>query len=420
MRLDIDLFTTVPPPASPPPSAPSPPADRIGLLAHGEHSQAGASSDRWEAVAVLLDVERPSQGECCLTFRTTPNAASLLPCQHLMLAPSADDASCPVRGERRPFTPISVGGGSLSLLVRMPSEPAAQADAGQQRGAFSRWLTSLSAGARVMLSGPCGEVALDMAQPAGDGGATLRLPRGVALHVRRLALVAAGSGVAAVAQVLHTACARVEASAWRDDGSSACGQATTAVSNGGGAPVSTVQSLQISVLLSDRTPESALLRGVLETLRARCPQLVVRFHRTYTALPAGCGPPDGASARRIDCRMLGEKLPPPGSDTVVVCCGPTSFEAAMAHDLATVGHRQAVLLSSAAHVCKGHVCEPALQATGADDDDVRRLLTSVRDGPMSRAAWPWEDALRCCLGQAGHEVGVVRRSPLAGAEALSA
>ena len=267
----------------------------------------------------------------------------LLPGQHIMLG---------LGEESRPYTPIDVASRSLTILVKA-QEPALDAP---KRGAFGRWVASLPIGHRVQLSGPFGVIALQQ----GAGGCALHLrDSGVALPVRRLALVAGGSGVTPVAQVLYAACARAE----HDEN----------------------QSLELSVLISDKTPEKALLRDELAALRARHPRLILSLHRTFTALRSDAAANEGeCDERRIDSEMLQGWLPPPSVDTVVLVSGPPQFEATVQQGLDAVGHCHSVLLST------GHVHSTA--ADLAHCTDTRKL-----DQPLLA---PWLPALRCCMANA--------------------
>lgn len=285
----------------------------------------------------------------------------LLPGQHLMLAPHAsaaagakvvgdEDVTTPV-GEARPYTPINVSDDGLrvTLLVK-------------RSGPFSRWLVSLTPGQSVAMRGPFGAIALDLDhgwsgdEVGGSARPALYLSRvGVALPIRRLALIAGGSGVTPVAQMLNAVCASLEAR---------CGVAGSSL-----AP-----PLEVWVLVSDHTPEHALLSSELDDLARSHPQLIVSLHRTYTSLPQGQTSPGGAGARRVDEAMLREQLPPPADDTAVLFCGPPGFEAAVQHDLSSIGHVHAVNLSS------GEVSSPAVSQV---------LLTA------HRLLTPWAAALRC-------------------------
>ena len=125
----------------------------------------------------------------------------------------------------RPYTPVDVSGSRVTLLVKsypsvvVPSSTSEETDQGMNdappRGAFARWLVSLSVGDCVELSGPFGAVALDLdVDEANHEAPFLYLSRvGVALPVRRIAFVAGGSGVTPCAQILNAACARLQSSA---------------------------------------------------------------------------------------------------------------------------------------------------------------------------------------------------------------
>ena len=281
----------------------------------------------------------------------------LLPGQHLMLAPhkdaaaSGDDGTTPIR-EARPYTPINVSDDGLrvTLLVK-------------RSGPFSRWLVGLAPGQSVAMRGPFGAIALDLGLDGsgeGCGGSphpALYLSRvGIALPIRRLALIAGGSGVTPVAQMLNAMCASLESRGRANAGSPA------------------PPPLEVWVLVSDHTPEHALLSSELDDLAHRHPQLIVALHRTFTSLLHGQTSPGGAGARRIDEAMLRERLPPPANDTAVLVCGPPGFEASAQRYLASIGHLHTVNLSS------GDVSSPAVSQV---------LLTA------HRLLTPWAAALRC-------------------------
>ena len=319
----------------------------------------------WAADAVLVSSRLVGVDSHLLEFRllsdprtqraNKPLPPLLLPGQHLMLAPlaalaAAEAASDVPVGECRPYTPIDVSDAKVTLLVK-------------RSGAFSQWLVQLAIGQSVQLRGPFGAVALDLGlsstSSSGYRCPSLYLSRvGIALPVRRLALVAGGSGVTPVAQMLNAACARL-----------ASHSATAAGEAAGAATL-----LEITVLVSDHTPEHALLTAELDALHVQYPKLIVALHRTFTALPRGQTSPGASGARRVDEAMLRERLPAPSDDTVVLVCGPAGFEASVQRDLSTIGHVHTVNLSS------GDVRSPAVSQV---------LLTA------HRLLTPWASALRC-------------------------
>ena len=400
----------------------------------------------WSSLATLESKRQVSKDSTLLEFTigSTPAKADesqplLLPGQYLLLSPAVQlgDAA-----EERPYTPVDVSGNSVTLLVKTYHATSAS----DIKGAFSRWLTTeLKIGQQVRLRGPFGAVALalhtDRASTTAEGvsdssSASLYLSSvGVALPVRRLALVAGGSGVTPVAQMLNAACARLERSGEAVDtitasnaakvsvaeastseaspgataeplylalgstGNSA-GDASTAASTGASTASSTAStattfpgvalpgvalhavaqsapiSLEISVLVSDHTPSHALLTEELDSLARRHPALITSLHRTFTSLPAGESSPGGSGARRVDGEMLAAHLPPPSDDTVVLVCGPAGFEASVHDHLKELGHVHTVLLSS------GEIDSPAVSAA---------LLAA------HRLLMPFAAALRCCL-----------------------
>ena len=296
----------------------------------------------WSAHASLVARRLDSPESYLLTFELLLDdcpSELLLPGQHLVLAPhEADgDEATPV-GESRPYTPIEMNGRSLTILVKSYSPPAEH----PWRGAFSSWLTSLRMGGCVQISGPFGAVALDL-QPQCSSHLHL-LEHGMVLPLRRLVLIAGGSGATPVVQTLHAACARL-------------GTSSAAVDASRHLP--SQHPLEIWVLISDRTPHDSVLVSQISALHTAHPELIVSVERTYTALPTGLPlPPDAADTRRIDAPMVRDLLPPPSADTVALVSGPPSFESAVGRSLAEVGHAHVVLLSS------GEVSSPSLEVRG--------------------------------------------------------
>jgi cytochrome-b5 reductase len=311
----------------------------LPTLSDGVHKGSLAAADApphehvtWRAAAALQEICSAGIDSFQVTFRFEAGveAPALLPGQHVRLhpLPGSTGSGVPV-GQWRPFTPLLCSGGILTLMVRVYPAPA-----GDERGAFSRWLTNLAPGESVDISGPFGAVALDL--HASSSAATLHLLhyRGASISVRRLVLVAGGSGVTPVAQILNAACAEL-------------------------TPGASPQSLEFHVLLSDHTPERALLVEELAALRSAHPSTFRLLHRTYTS-----------TSPRIDEQMLRALLPPPSEDTVALCCGPAGFEASLMEHFQATGHVHSVSLSS------GVVRSPAIP--GAFALAAQRLAHSLR------------------------------------------
>ena len=287
----------------------------------------------WPAALVAHE---HSESSHLLTFEiqsVVDEPLPILPGQHLFIRDGEVE---------RPYTPISVHSKTIVILVKLSPPPPQQP---QQKSSFSQWLVSLSIGERVHMRGPFGAVALQGLDGGASSSCSLHLPSaGASVPVRRLALVAGGSGVAAAAQILNACAAAAEAG--------------------------TLPPLEIFVLLSDRTEESALLTSELLTLQQRHPSLIAALHRNYTR--------SHATSRRIDVEMLRKRLPPPSVDTACLISGPPGFESAMSRDLASIGHAHIACLSS------GHVRSPAI---ASEEQVALRLLQEV--------IAPWLSRLRC-------------------------
>ena len=157
-------------------------------------------------------------------------------------------------------------------------------------------------------------------------------------------MIAGGSGVTVVAQLLNAVCARLEDS----EGMAGAGRyGDRAFAQVGSPPPPPPPPMEIRVLLSDHSPEHALLTDEIDALQGAHPLLISKLHRTFTSLPTGSSSPGGTSTRRIDEEMLRRCLPPTADDSVVLCCGPSGFEASVATQLRALGQRHYVLLSSA-------------------------------------------------------------------------
>ena len=390
-RLKLQLPTTS---ASPPPSAPtSVPSTPSPSWAA---SQSAAPAQRaWSSPARLTDHQVAGNHAHLLTFTLEGPAPPvlLLPGQYIVLSPALSDGG-------RPYTPVGMTARTITCLVKVHA-PAAEEPT---RGAFARWLTSLPIGHRVQLSGPFGAIALELGPTIGGTascGCMLHLrDAGVALPVRRLALVAGGSGVTPVVQVLRAACARAE-------GGAVAGAArthTSSIRSGPPmeiSPLEIISGLEIWVVISEKSPEHSLLRDELDALHARHPTLVVSLHRTFTALSTETGDHEAQRLRgasvgtgRINAAMLRARLPPPAADTVVLVSGPAGFEAAVQCGLDAAGHVHSVLLSSS-HVHSAAVPKP---------DQRPSTLSSIRAHGAASAvqglAGHWLPALRCCVPSA--------------------
>ena len=393
--------TTPSPPPSAPPSAPSA-AEALRSLLFSWSQPPPHFLRPWTHNALLVSSSPAGMDSHLLEFEVEDLANKikegseplLLPGQHLTVAPMTD--ATPFLCNPRPYTPVDVSGSRVTLLVKnyplgvVASSPSEETDQGIKppRGAFARWLVSLRVGDCVELSGPFGAVALDLdVDEANHEAPSLYLSRvGVALPVRRIAFVAGGSGVTPCAQILNAACARLHSSARSEAAGdplstplpAQCSSSEAMMTNPSGTgPTATHPApLEFTVLVSDHTPEHALLETELTTLQRQHPHIITSLHRTFTGLVPGVSSTGGASGRRIDVEMLRERLPPPSYETAVLVCGPPGFEASMQAALAEIGHVHIVLLSL------GDVHSPA----------VSHMLLAAH-----AILTPWAAALRCCV-----------------------
>lgn len=359
-----DVAPVSAPPSAPSPRSTSPPA-----------SSSSRAVQQWSATAVLTHRGLTGLDGHVLTFALSHDGVA----PRLLLRPGQYiSVTDPATGESRPYTPIEVTARSVTLLVRAP-KPAPEEPS---RGAFARWLSALPLRASVRIAGPCGAVALDLCGAGSAQGAWLRDSTGAAIAVRRLALVAGGSGVTPVASILHAACARAEEEA--------------AMAPSTGPPM-----LQVWVLLSFQSPDHALLATELGALCARHTRLVASVHVTYTRCVAPSPTTNAAgtcpSWRRVDAEMLRARLPPPAADTIVLVAGPPGFEASVDAGLASVGHERVVLLSASAK-CASSVASFTVRADeggeahGHATQDVVDPRPSVSVTPRRLLA-----SLSCCV-----------------------
>lgn len=366
--------------ASAPPSAPSPRLSPPPLCTAEDFSW--RPQRHWSTGATLTAHELTGVGGHLLTFELDVEHALVMTGQHVILAMHAD-------GESRQFTPIHATHRIVIILVKVSPASAEQ----PTRGAFARSLVELPVGSRVHVRGPFGACSLDVRMTLSRSDAVLRLPKSDdTLPVRRLALVAGGSGVTPIAQILHAACAAAAAAA----------EAATASFTNSGARASEPHPLELWVLLSDKSPSQALLRSELDDLQRHDARLRITIHRTYTAC-ADASLGDGTSARRIDETMLRNALPLPAADTAVLVAGPSGFENAVGDMLASVGHVHTVLLSS------GQVRSPlsrmsAKTAAPAAGAHAHALTPPGLPGTMA----PWLASLRCCVASGSAEAPHLR------------
>ena len=367
----------------------------------GRRPRALAPNGSYEACATLASI-RPAAGvgAFLLVFKLDPSVRPplrLLPGQHVLISPFGNPptlvaANAAVEPPSRPYSPVAVSevDGTLTFLVKSMPQDAAN----PLRGSFSRWLTGLSTGDTVRIGGPYGAVALDV------DACTLHLPshHGAALPVRHLALVAGGSGVAVVAQLLNAVCQRLEGGGAVDDARRGTGrrrEKALLAPMVGSPPPPPPPPLEIVVLLSDHTPEHALLTDELDALQGSHPRLISKLHRTFTSLPTGASSPGNTSARRIDEDMLRRCLPPPAADGVILCCGPSGFEASVAVHLEQLGHAHYVLLSS------GTVRSPLVLPQSSSESQHVAAGTGTAEDAESNSDWGRDHVRR--QGDGGYE-----------------
>ena len=375
-----------------------PPKNAVAPPAHGSRRpRALTPNSSYEACATLGSI-RPAAGvgASCSSLPTSAAAAVSSPGQHVLISPFGNPptlvaANAAVEPPSRPYSPVAVSevDGTLTFLVKSMPQDAAN----PLRGSFSRWLTGLSTGDTVRIGGPYGAVALDV------DACTLHLPshHGAALPVRHLALVAGGSGVAVVAQLLN---AGVPTGGWRRSRRRTPWDRPTA-REGSPRADGRLSAAAAAAAARDRGPPlgphpgHALLTDELDALRGSHPRLISKLHRTFTSLPTGASSPGNTSARRIDEDMLRRCLPPPAADGVILCCGPSGFEASVAVHLEQLGHAHYVLLSS------GTVRSPLVLPQSSSESQHVAAGTGTAEDVESNSDWGRDHVRR--QGDGGYE-----------------
>uniref|UniRef100_A0A7S1C1T7 NADH-cytochrome b5 reductase n=1 Tax=Bicosoecida sp. CB-2014 TaxID=1486930 RepID=A0A7S1C1T7_9STRA len=180
----------------------------------------------------------------------------------------------------RPYTPVSLlhQRDHVDFVIKV-----------YDRGVMSKHVDSLRAGDSLEMRGPRGAFSY-------EHGLTHVGKRSA--PVKQLAMVAAGSGITPMMQVLRTALLDND------------------------SPV------ELTLLFANRTRADIIMRAELDKLAAAKP---TAFRVTYFVSDGGGAgdgegkEDDGVIVGRIDQAALAKHLPPPSTDICVLVCGPSSF-----------------------------------------------------------------------------------------------
>jgi cytochrome-b5 reductase len=165
-------------------------------------------------------------------------------------------------------------------------------------GLLSRWLDSLAMNSIVHISGPKGGLSY-------QGGGLFQRVQGqetTVQRVRRLGMVAGGTGITPCYQIMSYIAAHPE------------------------------EKLEMSLIYGSRTEDDILLKQSIDYF-ARTTTLKV-YYILDSAPPSWTG-----GAGFVTQEMLEAHLPPPGDDVLIVHCGPPPMNASVRKHLETIGHK---------------------------------------------------------------------------------
>lgn len=169
-------------------------------------------------------------------------------------------------------------------------------------GKGSQQLDEMKIGDTIEMRGPFGMVEYK------GRGVLVHGPRKTALHVKQIGMIAGGTGITPMLQVLE--------SILRDDH----------------------DETRVSLLFANQTEDDILLRKRLEELRKMHPQRFVSLHYTLDRAPqSGWAYSEGF----IDANMIQAHLPKASDDTAILCCGPPPMiKYACRPNLEKLGHEK--------------------------------------------------------------------------------
>lgn len=190
-----------------------------------------------------------------------------------------------INGElvKRPYTPTTSDDnqGYFDLVIKV-----------YPNGKMTQYLEQLAIGQSIDVSGPSGNLVY-----RGQGMFDIRTRKPepyVARRVRRLGMIAGGSGITPMYQILNEIL--------KEQASSAAGERV---------------DINIWLLFANQTEQDILLRDELEQLAAANAD---RFKFWYTV---DRDTPDWKYSKGfINDTMISEHLPPPGDDVLICLCGP--------------------------------------------------------------------------------------------------
>jgi cytochrome-b5 reductase len=231
-------------------------------------------------------------------FQLKPGQSLGLPIgQHVIIKETIPSIRTP-EGEVviRKYTPVSslADQGHFDLLVKVYQPTPNFPDS----GLMSRWLDSLPLNSTVPMSGPKGGLIY-------QGGGLFQISQGkeaTVQRVRRLGMVAGGTGIAPCYQIMQYIASHPD------------------------------EKLEMSLIYGSRTEDDILLKQSIDYF-ARTTTLKV-YYIVDTAPPNWTG-----GSGFITQEMMEAHLPPPGDDVLIVHCGPPPMNVSVRKHLVAIGHR---------------------------------------------------------------------------------
>ncbi|CAJ0573247.1 unnamed protein product, partial [Mesorhabditis spiculigera] len=218
--------------------------------------------------------------------------------QHIQLTAEIGEKSV-----TRNYTPVSLVRelGYFELIIKVYDEVAEQPG----RGAFSRHIGNLPIGGEVLVRGPVGQ---NVYHGRGTWTVKKKTQKLSLKGIKKLGLVAGGSGITPMLQTLHH------------------------VANDLDDPT------EIGLVFANSSDDDLFLQEYLDALREASNSRLQVWYTLSTSKKSGADWP--YSVGRIDHPMLSQRLPSPGSETLILICGPRPFETTALEILARVGHHE--------------------------------------------------------------------------------
>lgn len=252
----------------------------------------------------LIRVIKESHDTNILRFGLDPGMSLGVPIgHHLALRATVPTLACP-EGEvvTRNYTPISAlnDTGYFDLMVK-EYQPTLEAP---DRGKMSRWLTNLPLNSTCEMSGPLGTLRY-------RGGGVFNIGQGAGAEVRkvkRLGLVAGGTGITPCFQIIHYLA--------RQAG----------------------ERMEVHLVYANKTENSILLKRPLDYY-SKSSGLNL-FYVLEAPPPAWTG-----GVGRATQEILEAHLPAPSDDVLILLCGPSGMNSSVWIQLLAIGHQaQAVYI----------------------------------------------------------------------------